>query len=90
MTDYMFDFHVLYIFCAKQGKKMNNKLFHFGWIDELMHDSHSKVLCIFNIYSHELNYIGATKVPVIDLNYICTHLSKFLCFRLKHLQTKTG
>ena len=29
---------------------------------------------IFNIYSHELNHIGATKVPVIDLNYICTFI----------------
>ena len=38
----------------------------------------------------KLMHHSHSKEPVIDLNCICTHLSKFLCFRLKHLQTKTG
>jgi hypothetical protein len=38
----------------------------------------------------KLMHYSHSKEPVIDLNRICTHLSKNLCFRLKHLQTKTG
>ena len=37
----------------------------------------------------KLMHHSHSKEPVIDLNCISTHLSKFVCFRLKHLQTKT-